>query len=284
MAAVVGLSLVAERLSPRLAGLLAGFPHGIAIVLWFIGREQGAAFAAEAAGFATAGLAANVVLACVHARLAGRLGDSPAAVVVAALGGVGAFLGCAALLRLIAPGPWGAAALTLAAIGAAHLLLRAGGTAAPPPRPTAASRAPRPAASPGELLARAALAGGIVALITGLAALIGPRWAGLLAGFPVVTFPLLVILQLRHGAEAVGAVVRHYPTGLLALLVYTLTVRWSFAALGAGTGTLIGLASSLAWLSGASALSARFRPGSEAPARGARAGGLSRPEREAGRR
>ncbi len=252
MAAVVGLSLVAERLSARLAGVLAGFPHGIAIVLWFIGREQGAAFAAEAAGFATAGLAANVVLAHVHARLAGRLGDSPAAVVVAALGGVGAFLASAALLRLIAPGPWAGAAMTLAAIAVVHLLLRSGGAAAGLARPETRLT---------ELLARAALAGGIVVLITAAAAWLDPRWAGLLAGFPVVTFPLLLILHTRHGSGAVGAVVRHYPFGLLALLVFTLTVRWSFAAVGIDRGTLIGLAASLAYLALASAAQARLRRG-----------------------
>ena len=39
--AVVGLSLVAERVSPRVAGILSGYPLGTAIALFFIGIELG---------------------------------------------------------------------------------------------------------------------------------------------------------------------------------------------------------------------------------------------------
>ncbi len=249
MLAVVALSLVAERLSTRLAGVLAGFPHGIAIVLYFIGVEQGAEFAARAAGFATSGLAANVVLAYSYARLSARFGTGAQAVFGAAIGAVAAFLALAALLNLIAPGPLLAIALTLATIATIRWLLRGF---------QVGEMATRPRAGFGELLARAALAGAIVVLITGLAALIGPGWSGLLAGFPVVTFPLLLILHLRHGPGPVGAVVRHYPFGILSLLVFTISVHWAFGALGVGLGTLFGLAASLAYLAAASLLQVRL--------------------------
>ena len=36
---VVGLSLIAERSGPRVAGILAGYPLGIALALFFIGYE-----------------------------------------------------------------------------------------------------------------------------------------------------------------------------------------------------------------------------------------------------
>ncbi len=250
MLAVVGLSLVAERLSARLAGVLAGFPHGIAIVLYFIGVEQGVDFAVRAAGFATAGLGANVVLAYAYARLSARLGSGAAAVLGAALGAVAAFLLIATGLRLIAPGPLLSIALTLLAIGSVRWLLRGSGLAAQ-------GKKPRPGL--GELLGRAVLAGGIVVLITGIAALVGPDWAGLFAGFPVVTFPLLVILHARHGPGPVGMVVRHYPFGILSLLVFTVSVRWAFGAFGMGLGTLIGLGASLVYLSLASLLQSRLR-------------------------
>lgn len=47
--AVVGLSLVAERVSPRVAGILSGYPLGTAIALFFIGIELGEPFAAASA-------------------------------------------------------------------------------------------------------------------------------------------------------------------------------------------------------------------------------------------
>ncbi|MGS0468573.1 hypothetical protein ACU8V3_16690 [Cobetia marina] len=39
VAVVIGLSLIAERLSTRMAGLLSGYPLGTAITLGFIGVE-----------------------------------------------------------------------------------------------------------------------------------------------------------------------------------------------------------------------------------------------------
>ncbi|HGG06759.1 MAG TPA: hypothetical protein ENK28_14970 [Aliiroseovarius sp.] len=241
MVAVVGLSLVAERISTRLAGVLAGFPHGIAIVLYFIGVEQGAEFAAQAAQFATAGLGANVVLAYTYARLSRGRGPGQAA--WAALGAIAAFLGVAFVIVLIQPGPALSVILTMLAIAGVRLLLTF--------MPVDAS-AVMTSVRPGELVLRALLAAAIVVLITGLAALLGPGRAGILAGFPVVTFPLLLILHARHGAVFVRRVVRHYPFGILSLVVYTLTASWGFSTLGVGWGTLAGLGAALAYLSLAS--------------------------------
>jgi hypothetical protein len=46
---VVGLSLIAERAGPRVAGLLTGLPLGAGIVIIFTGIEQGAVFSTQAA-------------------------------------------------------------------------------------------------------------------------------------------------------------------------------------------------------------------------------------------
>src|SRR5690625_1237741 len=61
---VLGLSLVAERVSTRIAGLLAGYPLGTAIALFFIGLEIAPAFAAESAVFSLAGFTATMALGC----------------------------------------------------------------------------------------------------------------------------------------------------------------------------------------------------------------------------
>ena len=59
---VLGLSLVAERVSTRIAGLLAGYPLGTAIALFFIGLEIAPVFAAESAVFSLATLTSSQVL------------------------------------------------------------------------------------------------------------------------------------------------------------------------------------------------------------------------------
>ena len=53
---VVGLSLIAEKVSTRFAGLVSGFPLGAAISLFFIGYEIEPSFAARSALFTILGL------------------------------------------------------------------------------------------------------------------------------------------------------------------------------------------------------------------------------------
>lgn len=62
VATVIGLSLVAEHVSPRIAGLLSGYPLGTAIALFFIGYEIGPEFAAEGAVYTLAGFASTLML------------------------------------------------------------------------------------------------------------------------------------------------------------------------------------------------------------------------------
>ncbi|PIE11557.1 MAG: hypothetical protein CSA70_10910 [Rhodobacterales bacterium] len=234
---VVGLSWIAERAGPKVAGVLAGYPHGIAIVLYFIGVEQGVGFAADAALFAMGGLAGNVVLAYVYARLAHA--QTPGNVVLALLGSVAAFLAVALALRPLELNAWAASAVTLGAVVLVSALMR---------RVAQGGIARKPRIGMKEVVIRAALAAAIVLTLTGLAHVVGPVWAGLLAGFPVASMPLFLIIHLEYGPAAVGAVIGAYPFGLVCLLVYTGTVAWSFAAFGMGLGTAVGFVAATVYL------------------------------------
>ncbi len=96
---VLVLALIAEHVEPRLAGVFSAFPLGAAIVLYFLGLENGPVFVAEAALYATAGLGAALVLvfAYHHAiRLFSRYQRW-----FAPLAGVAGFLVAAAVLKPI---------------------------------------------------------------------------------------------------------------------------------------------------------------------------------------
>ncbi len=58
VAFVVGLSIIVDKVSPRVAGILAGYPTGSAITLFFFGLENGAEFASRSSLFNVAGLIA----------------------------------------------------------------------------------------------------------------------------------------------------------------------------------------------------------------------------------
>ena len=58
IAVVIGLSLLAERVSTRFAGVLLGYPIATGIIMFFIGIEQSPAFAAQTSIWAINGLIA----------------------------------------------------------------------------------------------------------------------------------------------------------------------------------------------------------------------------------
>ncbi|HHK74903.1 MAG TPA: hypothetical protein ENJ57_07035, partial [Rhizobiales bacterium] len=124
MSVVTGLSLIAERASPKLAGILAGYPHGVAIVLFFIGLEEGSVFAAKAAIYAIAGLAANVTLAVVYA-LSCR-GFKTASPLAAPLLSLVAFFALAAVLNALKLNTGAALGIAIFFVLAAGFLLRRG--------------------------------------------------------------------------------------------------------------------------------------------------------------
>lgn len=237
MAAVVGLSLIAEHISARLAGILAGYPHGIAIVLYFIGLEQGVEFAAAASVYAIGGLGANVLLAYVYHRLARAPGLIN--VLVAMAGSLAAFGVFAAILNQLGIDHLLAGLITMGMIGLVALLVRGQSNV---------KISPAAGISHLDVLMRALLATAIVLLITGAAKAIGPDWSGLLAGFPVVTFPLLLIIHFHHGKAPIATMVKNYPFGLVSLLVFTVTVSFAYPALGMNRGTAAGFAAATLYL------------------------------------
>ena len=239
MSVVTGLSLIAERASPKLAGILAGYPHGVAIVLFFIGLEEGSVFAAKAAIYAIAGLAANVTLAVVYA-LSCR-GFKTASPLAAPLLSLVAFFALAAVLNALKLNTGAALGIAIFFVLAAGFLLRRGEDVQI--RTAGGLRF-------GALIFRAVLATLIVLAITGGASAMGPQWAGLFSGFPIVTFPLLLIIHFHHGCAPVLTMIRNYPTGLGSLIVYALSLSVAYPLLGIYWGTLAGFAAATLYLWG----------------------------------
>ncbi|GGY44815.1 hypothetical protein GCM10011297_17240 [Bacterioplanes sanyensis] len=250
-ASVCLLASVAERLGPRYAGLLAGFPLGTAIVLYFFALQQGDEFAGSSAVFTLAGLSGALAFAWGYWQVTRRrpqLSFLPVAAFVALL----CFVGAIWLLQHLPANRIASLAVTLIAILVFHRLQRGiepchkiDPAAQPKHGHSFLSRSflnpvvlNHPIAS---LVFRAALATLSVVLITAMGNWLAPSQAGLLAAFPVSFFPLMLLLHIRYGAQVLAASIRHYPTGMGALLSYCLTVSYSYPYLGRDIGTLVAL-------------------------------------------
>jgi len=233
---VMLLSLIAERSGPRVAGILAGYPLGVALALFFIGYEIGPGFAARSAIFTPAGLIANLCLTAGY--LLGQRAPGPWGLPVASLFGIAAFLGAGSLLQWV-PGILPVqVSLTALAIVLFSLAYRSLPEHVIRRRPLTIA----------VMLARGVMAAAIVVLVTALAHALPERWAGLLAGFPFTMYPLLVLMHLAYGPGMVTTIIRHYPAGLGSLLVYAATVALAYVPLGIYRGTALGFAVATAYL------------------------------------
>lgn len=229
---VLGLSMLAERAGPRVAGVLAGYPLGTAILLYFIGVEQGIDFASKSAVYAFPGLIATLSFLYAYFQASRRFTSLPILpqILLCSFCAFAAFLGVSWLFQLTEMSLTQAAIILLAAMFVALALFR---------NIENESILNRVRLTKGVVLLRAGLAALIVLIISGLAAWIGPRWAGLLSGFPVTLYPIMLILHFTYGAGPVHTLIRNFPRGMGALWVYILTVTLGYPALGLDLGTLV---------------------------------------------
>jgi len=225
---VLALSLVAERVSPRLAGVLSGYPLGAAIALFFIGLEISPEFAARSAVYTLAGLAASQVFVYCYFMASSRF--SRCSVLASSATAMAGYFAAAWLLH---PIPFSRAAGVLTAAASislfAFLLRRVPNVAI--------ARSVR--FTPAVLLLRAGLAAAIIVAITTAAKAVGPAWAGLFSAFPTALFPLLLIVHITYDKAHVHTIIKNFPPGLGSLIAYGVSVSYFYPTWGVGWGTLV---------------------------------------------
>ncbi|WP_252109434.1 MULTISPECIES: hypothetical protein [unclassified Halomonas] len=236
---VLGLGVIAVRVSPRVAGLLAGYPLGTALALFFIGLEISPLYAAQSAVHTLAGFTATMALGAGY-WLCGRK-PGMKGVLQGTCGGLVAWLIVSMVLARFDFTRLSGTLVTLCAIVVFSLLFRR------IPESVASARAPF---SWRALFARALLATAIIFVITTLAHWVPTAWAGTLAAFPITMLPFLLILHLSQGPAPTATVIKHYPMGLGSLWSYALCVSYTYDTWGLVQGTLAGFLVATLWLLG----------------------------------
>lgn len=237
IALVLTLSAVTEYVSPRAAGLLAGYPAGAAITLFFIGMDISPAFAAESAVYTMMGLVATE--AFVFGYFKSSLYFKKFTIVTASAVAIAGYFGVIWLLHYIKLNKFLAAVIPTASIFLFVHLFR---------EIKNATIKERVKLTPRILFLRAFLAGFIILLIIGTAGLVGSRWAGLFSAFPSTLFPLILIVHLSYDRAHVHTIIKNFPLGLGSLITYCLCVSIAYPASGIYIGTLISLAAASIYL------------------------------------
>jgi len=187
----VGFVLVgtaaAERLGPRLGGLIAATPQMAVVSLIFFAIEQGHAFAAESSFWNIRGMCSTIPVLLVYLVATKLVAALRAASIAAGVTlGSASFVADASLFGAIPMGrvtviPFAAAICAVTRWMVWSL-----------PETAELRRVPT---SPLLLATRAAASALTVVIVTSLAHLLGPKWSGLIVAFPVNTLPVIVILH-----------------------------------------------------------------------------------------
>ncbi|MFH1425812.1 MAG: hypothetical protein ABIG66_00030 [Candidatus Kerfeldbacteria bacterium] len=221
---VVGLSIIAEKASPRIAGLLSGYPTGSAIALFFFGLEIGPDFAAQSAFYNMVGIAATLAFTFFYYKASQKYGMAGSALL-----SVAGYLIITWLLHFIEPNIYLAVGIPAAAILLFVFLFR---------RIKNVRVENTIPLSTNVLLIRALFAVSIILVITGVARLIGPAWAGLFSAFPTTILPLVLIIHYTYGKKHVHTIIKNVPAGIFSVVLYSLTISFAYPAYGVYWGTL----------------------------------------------
>jgi len=248
---VVALSLIAERVGPRAAGLLTGLPLGGGMVIIFTGTEQGTAFATEAAAHMVPGFVTTLTFIYLYGIVSARQGLGGIKAIVMPL--LAANFGYAVIAWLVSVTKLGIIESIPLVIAGMVLTSRAMRNL--PNTPIMA----RVRFGWRVLMFRAGMATSTILLITAIAGNIGAQWTGILTAYPMTLLPLILVIHITYSGNETAAVLKHVPMGLGGVISFCIAATYSLPELGLGWGTAVAYLAAFTYLLGYSALSQLWR-------------------------
>ncbi len=194
------------------------------VSLIFFTIEQGPTFAAESVFWTIPGMGASVPVFLGY-LLATRLVPAPRGRSVAAGVTVGilSFVVGTLILSTLPLGPLTAMPFAAAVCLAAGYVVRGLPDTAP------LRRGP---ISVWLLALRVAVSAVTVLVVTGAAHALGPRWSGLVVGFPVNGLPVMALLHARYGPAVILPFIRMFPVGAFGICIFNLVASRTLVRIG----------------------------------------------------
>ena len=234
---VIGLSLLAENVSPKVAGILSGYPTGSAITLFFFGLEVSPAFAAVSSVYNMIGLTASLSFVYIYYIASNFFIKFN--ILLSSLTAIFGYFLIVSLLHLIDINKYIA---ILIPITFSFLFIYLFKNIKNINIQTKAKLNYK------ILFVRAFFAALIILLITSVPKFVGPTWAGLFSAFPTTLFPLMLIIHFTYSKEHVHTVIKNVPVGMFSLIIYSLVVSIVYPLLGIYIGTIVSFAAATLYL------------------------------------
>ena len=238
---VITITLVAEGISTRFAGVLLGFPLGSGLTFFFTGIEQGPLFAAESAPWSIQGLSATLVFCLLYSQSSTRVrGKSVFSPLIPTICGLSGFFATAYFLQYVLLDQlWLRIVTVILVFAGVTVFFRL------TPSPAIKHKVPTTALI---LVSRALFAAVVIVVITAMAKTVGSRWSGIFAAFPTTVLPTVWVLHYHYGPKTIAALFREIPLGMLAIVIFSCSVYYTFPQFGVYSGILISYAVALLYL------------------------------------
>ncbi|MBT3464677.1 hypothetical protein HN827_04395 [archaeon] len=194
---VVTLSIVTEKVSPMIAGILAGYPTGSAISLFFFGLEQGKVYAANSAVYNMVGLFAQLMFFYFYYLSSSVI--KKLTLVWASFFGFMGYFAIIWILHLVSFSKIVSMIIPFVSMILFIYLFR-------DIKNTKIQKKIK--LDFFVIFIRGVFAATIILSVIGMANFVGPKWAGLFSAFPTTTFPLMLIVQISYGTKHVHSIIK----------------------------------------------------------------------------
>jgi len=234
---VIGLSYLAENVSPKIAGILSGYPTGSAITLFFFGLEVSPEYAAKSAVFNMIGLTAALTFVYVYYKAS--IYFKKHTILLSSFTAILAYFIVVALLHRVELPKYIAILIPIFFSFLCIYLFKDIKNIGIQTKAKINFRI---------LFVRAFFAALIILLITTVPKFVDPTWAGLFSAFPTTLFPLMIIIHFTYSKAHVHTIIKHVPIGMFSLIIYSLTISMVYPLYGIYLGTLISFGAATVYL------------------------------------
>jgi hypothetical protein len=226
---ILGLVYISEK-NPKLGGLFSGLPLSVGIFIYFYAQQEGISFVINSTPYSIAGLSSALIFTVgfyLGSKLLtrNRLLNTLCAFVI----GLSVFLFSGYVITLFHFNLISSLAIFLIVmiITILFFLKVPKAVVSMPAKNTYFT-----------IAFRATFATCLILGITGITKLVGPKWAGVFASFPVMLGSVSIILIFTYGNKLFPNVLKHFSYSISILALYFILAYWLYPLIGINLGTL----------------------------------------------
>ena len=227
---VLTLSFVAEKLSPKISGILSGLPLGSSITLIFFAIENGVDYVTKVALYNIHGLFAALAFSIGYYISTFYKGKFE--IFLSLLISFISYLVIAFILSYVPPHVFFTPFIVIVLMLIATIYFA---------KKENFSIDKKIKTSVNDILFRSILTIFIFLVVSSLPKYVPSNIAGIFSSFPTVLLPLMLIIHFRHSNLQARTIIKNTPFGLSSVVIYSLIVYFSYSKIGILYGTILAL-------------------------------------------